>query len=51
MWDEQAVVDRTGGMRRFAHPDGLQLYEQLTFTLASRPEFKLVMLAPAKAPR
>src|SRR5262249_52527364 len=51
MWDEQAVVDRAGGVRRFAHPDGLQLYEQLTFTLTSRPEFKLVMLVPAKPPR
>jgi transcriptional regulator with XRE-family HTH domain len=51
MWDEQAVVDRAGGVRRFAHQDGLQHYEQLTFTLASRPEFKLVMLVPAQAPR
>jgi transcriptional regulator with XRE-family HTH domain len=51
MWDEQAVVDRAGGVRGFQHPDGLQHYEQLTFTLTSRPEFKLVMLVPAKAPR
>jgi transcriptional regulator with XRE-family HTH domain len=51
MWDEQAVVDRAGGLRSFAHPDGLQHYEQLTFTLTSRPEFKLAMLVPAKPPR
>jgi transcriptional regulator with XRE-family HTH domain len=47
MWDAQDVVDRAGGVRGFAHPDGLQHYEQLTFVLASRPEFKLVMLVPA----
>src|SRR5205814_1497231 len=44
MWDEQAVVDRAGGVRSFAHHDGPQHYEQLTFTLTSRPELKLVML-------
>jgi transcriptional regulator with XRE-family HTH domain len=51
MWDAQVVVDRAGGVRSFAHPDGLEHYEQLTFTLTSRPELKLVMLAPTTKPR
>jgi transcriptional regulator with XRE-family HTH domain len=49
-WDEQAVVGREGGERTFDHPeDGFLRYEQITFTLANRPEFKLVLLAPAAA--
>jgi hypothetical protein len=44
-WSEHAVVDRTGGARSFEHPrDGRLRYEQIAFTMASRPDFKLVML-------
>jgi transcriptional regulator with XRE-family HTH domain len=46
-WREHAVVDRTGGTRAFQHPrDGRLRYEQLAFTVASRPDFTLVMLVP-----
>ena len=44
-WDEQIVVGREGGPRSFSHPTrGLLYFEQLTFNLAIRPEFKLVIL-------
>jgi transcriptional regulator with XRE-family HTH domain len=44
-WDEQTVIGREGGTRSFIHPDlGAVCYEQITFNLSSRPEFKLVML-------
>ena len=44
-WDEHIVVGREGGARSFSHPTrGLLYYQQITFNLASRPEFKLVML-------
>src|SRR5205085_1645504 len=50
-WSEHAVVDRTGGARRFAHPRAGRLsYEQIAFTMASRPDFTLVMLVPQDAP-
>jgi transcriptional regulator with XRE-family HTH domain len=46
-WREHAVVDRAGGARAFQHPrDGRLRYEQLAFTVASRPDFTLVMLVP-----
>lgn len=46
-WEAHDVVEREGGVRRFAHPrDGALRFEQITFTLAARPEFKLVMLTP-----
>jgi len=46
-WDEQAVVEREGGARTFLHPArGPLAYEQVAFNLASRPEFKLVILVP-----
>jgi len=45
LWSEHGVVSREGGERRFQHPkDGLLRYEQITFTLAGRPDFKLVVL-------
>ena len=48
LWREHGVVSREGGERRFRHPtDGLLRYEQITFTLAGRPDFKLVMLVTA----
>lgn len=44
-WDEQAVLAREGGLRRFNHPSlGFVEYEQFTFTPAERPDAKLVLL-------
>ncbi len=44
-WDDHIVTGREGGLRRFLHPArGLLCYEQVTFNLSSRPEFKLVTL-------
>ena len=44
-WEDQAVNEREGGLRTFAHPvHGALAYEQVAFNLASRPEFKLVIL-------
>jgi transcriptional regulator with XRE-family HTH domain len=44
-WDQQTVVGREGGLRTFTHPErGLLCFEQITFNLSSRPEFKLVIL-------
>ena len=46
-WRDHDVVERAGGERSFDHPRrGRLLYEQLAFTVASRPDFKLVMLMP-----
>lgn len=46
-WDEQAVLSREGGLRRFEHPqDGPLAFEQFTFQPAARPDCKLVLLAP-----
>ena len=48
-WEAHDVVEREGGLRRFVHPeDGPLEFEQITFVLAARPEFKLVMLTPAR---
>lgn len=50
-WEEQDVTAREGGLRAFSHPvQGPISFEQVTFGLSSRPEFKLVILVPA-APR
>jgi hypothetical protein len=47
LWDEQAVLAREGGLRRFDHPqDGRLTFEQFTFLPADRPDCKLVLLAP-----
>jgi len=44
-WEEQVVVEREGGLRIFDHPTlGPLQFEQVAFNLASRPEFKLVIL-------
>jgi transcriptional regulator with XRE-family HTH domain len=49
-WDQQTVVGREGGLRTFTHPvRGLLCFEQVTFNLSSRPEFKLVMLVETQA--
>jgi len=48
LWEAQLVIAREGGERRFNHPTlGALLYQQLAFTLATQPDFKLVMLMPA----
>jgi transcriptional regulator with XRE-family HTH domain len=48
LWDEQDVRDRTGGLRRFVHPeDGPVAYVQHGFSPADRPDCKLVLLVPA----
>jgi len=49
-WDEQAVLAREGGLRRFDHAqDGPAAFEQFTFNPADRPDCKLVLLAPRRA--
>ncbi len=51
LWEEQAVLGREGGLRRFNHPrDGAVSYEQITFILAWRPEYKLVILTSVRPP-
>lgn len=48
VWHEHAVLAREGGERTFNHPlDGFLRYEQITMTLSSRPELKVVVLAEA----
>lgn len=48
LWDEHAVLGREGGERTFEHPGlGFLRYEQITFQLTNRPEFRLVILAEA----
>lgn len=44
-WTRQTVIEREGGRRGFHHPDtGRVFYRQMTFSLAVRPDCKLVML-------
>ncbi len=44
-WNDQTVLSREGGTRRFDHPElGPQSYQQLTLTLASHPDIKVVVL-------
>lgn len=51
-WNEHGVLHRQGGLRSFNHPDGgLIHFAQHTFTPAERPDYKLVMLIPARGPR
>ena len=51
-WQEHEVVERAGGERSFDHPrKGRLRYEQIAFTLASRADFKLVILTPRSARR
>ena len=48
-WDEQDVQRRHGGLRTFDHPrDGRLAFMQHTFSLTERPDYKLVVLTPAK---
>jgi transcriptional regulator with XRE-family HTH domain len=44
LWQEQTVLDREGGERRFNHPP--RRYDQSTLVLASHPDIKLVVLTP-----
>ncbi len=47
-WEDQAVLAREGGERRFDHPlDGALRFRQHTFVPADRPDHKLVVLTPA----
>ncbi|ACL55292.1 helix-turn-helix domain-containing protein [Methylobacterium nodulans] len=47
IWDEQDVRDRTGGLRRFLHPeDGPVAYIQHSFAATDRPDYKLILLVP-----
>ncbi|ACA16820.1 helix-turn-helix domain protein [Methylobacterium sp. 4-46] len=47
IWEEQDVRDRTGGLRRFLHPeDGPVTFLQHSFSPADRPDCKLVLLVP-----
>ena len=49
-WDEQAVVDREGGLRLFDHPlRGYLAFRQTTLQPALHPELKLVVLEPLGA--
>jgi len=51
LWDEQAVLAREGGLRRFDHPkDGSLAFEQFTFLPAERPDCKLVLLTARDRP-
>jgi transcriptional regulator with XRE-family HTH domain len=48
-WDEQGVLGREGGERTFKHPtDGLLAYQQVTFSLANNPDFKLTILVAGR---
>lgn len=45
LWDEQSVLSREGGERTFDHPKrGFLRYEQMTFELTNRPDFRLIIL-------
>jgi transcriptional regulator with XRE-family HTH domain len=46
-WDEQAVLGREGGERRFRHPR--RRLHQTTLYVASHPDIKLVTLTPLPA--
>jgi transcriptional regulator with XRE-family HTH domain len=47
LWQLHGVTGREGGARRFAHPAlGLVSYDQTAFTVAGRPDLKLVVLTP-----
>ena len=44
-WGAHGVLEREGGERTFNHPlDGFLSYRQITFNVASWPDFKLTML-------
>lgn len=46
-WNQQNVVNREGGERRFVHPkNGELVFDQITLHLAAQTDLKLVMLLP-----
>jgi len=48
-WQNQDVRHRAGGLRKFNHPrDGTLDFEQHTFSLSERPDYKLVLLTPCQ---
>jgi len=50
LWDAHGVLGREGGERTFNHPiDGFLRYDQVTFTVADRPDLKLTLLVPPSA--
>lgn len=51
-WSDHEVVERRGGERGFDHPRrGRLVYEQVAFSLANRPDLKMVILMPRRAAR
>ena len=49
-WDEHGVLAREGGERTFHHPrDGFLRYEQVTFALADRGDYRLTLLVPRES--
>jgi hypothetical protein len=45
LWSSHTVLQREGGERTFNHPsDGFLSYQQVSFTMAGWPDFKLIML-------
>ncbi len=50
LWDDHGVLEREGGLRRFAHPlDGLLTLEQVTLRPGGRSGYTLVMLVDPPA--
>lgn len=47
-WQDQAVLPREGGIRRFHHAEGRRVLQQTTFQAALRPDLKLVLLMPGE---
>lgn len=50
LWEDQSVLEREGGVRRFNHPlDGALTLEQVTLRPGDRSAFTLVMLVEPTA--
>lgn len=50
LWEDQSVLEREGGLRRFNHPlDGALMLEQVTLRSGDRSAFTLVMLVEPSA--
>jgi transcriptional regulator with XRE-family HTH domain len=51
LWSSHAVLQREGGERTFNHPsDGFLSFQQVSFTMAGWPDFKLIVLLPKDPP-
>ena len=49
-WDDQAVLDREGGLRTFRHPrNGDVTFTQHAFSPADRPDYRVILLTPVKS--